>query len=104
MRRYLATVREKAERMHVTCECLQVEHDRPDEAILHTVKARNCDLIVMASHGRRGTSAKLLGSVTTSVLLRSIVPVLVYHASLDATAEGAVAPRLELPPEPSTKP
>jgi nucleotide-binding universal stress UspA family protein len=51
--------------------------DQPYEAILRVAKKRKVDLIVMASHGRRGFSAFLLGSETTKVLTHSNIPVLV---------------------------
>ena len=54
-----------------------VEALHPWEAILDHAKSRKCDLIVMASHGRRGISALLLGSETQKVLTHSAVPVLV---------------------------
>jgi len=47
------------------------------EAILDHAKAQKCDLIVMASHGRRGVAAMLLGSETSRVLTHSEIPVLV---------------------------
>ena len=59
------------------CEGLQVEHDRPYETIIAVAKDRGCDLIVMASHGRSGLAAVLLGSVTTKVLTHTATPVLV---------------------------
>jgi nucleotide-binding universal stress UspA family protein len=54
-----------------------VESLHPWEAILDHAKDKQCDLIVMASHGRRGVAALLLGSETQRVLLHSPVPVLV---------------------------
>ncbi len=51
--------------------------DHPYDAIITVAKKRKCDLIVMASHGRRGLSALLLGSETTKVLTHSSIPVLV---------------------------
>jgi nucleotide-binding universal stress UspA family protein len=63
----------------VACETVQVEHYHPYEAIIATAKERACDLIVMASHGRSGISAILLGSVTTKVLTHTKIPVLVCH-------------------------
>lgn len=54
-----------------------VEALHPWEAILDHAKNRQCDLIVMASHGRRGISALLLGSETQKVLTHSPIPVLV---------------------------
>lgn len=52
---------------------------RPYEAIIQTAVAHACDLIFMASHGRRGVSALLLGSETNKVLTHSKIPVLVYR-------------------------
>ena len=54
-----------------------VEALHPWEAILDHAKAQQCDLIVMASHGRRGVAALLLGSETSRVLTHSEIPVLV---------------------------
>ena len=54
-----------------------VTSDRPYDAIIRVAKKRKCDLIVMASHGRRGLSALLLGSETTKVLTHTTIPVLV---------------------------
>ena len=56
-----------------------VEGLHPWEGILEHAKAQNCDLIVMASHGRRGVSALLLGSETQKVLTHSTLPVLVVR-------------------------
>ncbi len=49
----------------------------PWEGIIRAAKAKKCDLIVMASHGRRGLAGLLLGSETTKVLTHSKIPVLV---------------------------
>lgn len=49
----------------------------PWEGIVRTAKAKKCDLIVMASHGRKGLAGLVLGSETTKVLTHSKVPVLV---------------------------
>jgi nucleotide-binding universal stress UspA family protein len=56
-----------------------VEAVHPWEAIIDHAKAQDCELIVMASHGRRGVSALLLGSETQKVLTHSKLPVLVVH-------------------------
>jgi nucleotide-binding universal stress UspA family protein len=58
---------------------LQKEHDQPYEAIIAAAKENGCDLIVMASHGRSGMSAVLIGSVTNKVLTHTDIPVLVYR-------------------------
>ena len=68
-----------AKEVGVACDTVQVEHDHPYEAIIATATARDCDLIVMASHGRSGLKAMLLGSVTNKVLTHTQVPVLVCH-------------------------
>ncbi len=51
--------------------------DHPWEGIIRTAKGKKCDLIVMASHGRRGIAGLVLGSETTKVLTHSRIPVLV---------------------------
>ena len=53
--------------------------DIPYEAIIDAAAASGCDLIFMASHGRRGISGLLLGSETQKVLTHSTIPVLVYR-------------------------
>ncbi|MBL8323454.1 MAG: universal stress protein [Rubrivivax sp.] len=63
----------------VTCHAHTVEALHPWEAILDHAKAQGCDAIVMASHGRRGVSALLLGSETSRVLTHSPLPVLVVR-------------------------
>jgi nucleotide-binding universal stress UspA family protein len=72
----LTKVREDAAREGVSCETVHVV-DFPAEAILSTAKDKKCDLIVMASHGRRGISRMLLGSQTTRVVTLGTLPVLV---------------------------
>lgn len=63
----------------VPCEAFTIEALHPWEAIIEHAKAQQCDLLVMASHGRRGVSALLLGSETQKVLTHSSVPVLVVR-------------------------
>jgi nucleotide-binding universal stress UspA family protein len=63
----------------VSCDTIQVENERPYKAIIATAKNKGCDLIVMASHGRSGLSAVVLGSVTNKVLTHTKTPVLVCH-------------------------
>ena len=63
----------------VACETIQVEHEQPYQAIIDTADSKGCDLIVMASHGRRGISAIVLGSETVKVLTHCKIPVLVYR-------------------------
>ena len=77
--RILNDVAEQARAAGVVCETVQVEEDHPYEAIIATAEQRDCDLIVMASHGRSGLSAIVLGSVTNKVLTHTKTPVLVCH-------------------------
>ena len=73
------TVVDGAAAAGVKCSGHTVEALHPWEAILDHAKAQNCDLLVMASHGRRGVSALLLGSETQKVLTHSTLPVLVVR-------------------------
>jgi nucleotide-binding universal stress UspA family protein len=68
-----------AKQAGVPCDTVQVEDVRPYEAIIATATDRGCDLIVMASHGRSGLSAVVLGSVTNKVLTHTKTPVLVVQ-------------------------
>ena len=63
----------------VPCQAHTVEALHPWEAIIDHAQRSECDLLVMASHGRRGVSALLLGSETQKVLTHSKVPVLVVR-------------------------
>jgi len=63
----------------VACETVSTMSDHPYADILKTAAERDCDLIVMASHGRRGVKGLLLGSETQKVLTHGNVPVLVYR-------------------------
>ncbi len=63
----------------VACATHTVEADHPWQAIIDIAKTAGCDLLVMASHGRRGVSALLLGSETQKVLTHSTIPVLVVR-------------------------
>ena len=61
----------------LSCDGFTVEAPPPWEAILEHAKSHGCDLIVMASHGRRGMGALLIGSETSRVLTHCSLPVLV---------------------------
>lgn len=63
----------------VAAETVYIEEMRPAEAIVEVAKERNCALIVMASHGRRGLGRLFLGSQTIEVLTHSRIPVLVVR-------------------------
>jgi nucleotide-binding universal stress UspA family protein len=76
-RRCLSVIEVEAEVEKVDCDILYTVSDSPYEAIIDAAKKKKCDLIVMASHGRRGLSALVIGSETHKVLVYSKVPVLV---------------------------
>ena len=75
----LATLQRAAAEEGVSCETVVEVSDHPYEAIIRTANARGCDLILMASHGRRGVQGMLLGSETQKVLTHTKIPVLVYR-------------------------
>jgi len=74
---YLSSIETAAKAAGVPYEGVSSVHDHPYEAIIGVADERGCDLIVMASHGRKGMQAVLLGSETQKVLTHSHVPVLV---------------------------
>ncbi|HSW05792.1 universal stress protein [Aquabacterium sp.] len=76
---YLASIERAAKELDVPCETVLVRADHPYEAIIRCAEQRSCDLIVMASHGRRGMQALLVGSETQKVLTHSKLPVLVLR-------------------------
>jgi len=75
--KYLGVIEQAAKHAGVRCQCIHVTNDFPADAILAAAKQQKCDLIVMASHGRRGLAGVLLGSETQKVLTHSKIPVLV---------------------------
>jgi nucleotide-binding universal stress UspA family protein len=77
--KHLGEVKDMAAAAGVSCNVIQVEHQLPHAGIIIAAKKAHCDLIVMASHGRRGYAAVLLGSETVKVLTHTKIPVLVYR-------------------------
>lgn len=75
----LSAAKEATTGSGVAVETALVENASPAEAIITTAKARGCDLIAMASHGRRGLGRLVLGSVTAEVLAHGETPVLVVR-------------------------
>ncbi|MDP2355334.1 MAG: universal stress protein [Beijerinckiaceae bacterium] len=63
----------------VACETMHIKDTKPSDAIVETAEKSGCDLIVMASHSRRGVNKLLLGSETARVLALTTLPVLVYR-------------------------
>jgi nucleotide-binding universal stress UspA family protein len=77
--RFLAVIVQAAKAADVPCETVLQTTDHPYEAIIATAKEKGCDLVMMASHGRRGVKALILGSETQKVLSHSTIPVLVFR-------------------------
>ncbi len=77
--RLTSEIAEIAEKAGVKVETLCLANDHPWEGIIEAANTKNCDLIFMASHGRKGLTALLLGSETTKVLTHSKIAVLVYR-------------------------
>lgn len=80
---YVEEVLEAARRSGVPCECRVARGQSPHAGILAVAREANCDLIVMASHGRGGTAGELLDSETVKVMIMGDTPVLVHHARPD---------------------
>lgn len=78
-REYLVPIEQGAKALGLGVDTRTVVADHPYEAIINAARDAGCDLIVMASHGRRGLQAVLLGSETQKVLTHSTVPVLVLR-------------------------
>ncbi|MFN9547909.1 MAG: universal stress protein [Cyanobacteriota bacterium] len=77
--RILEEARATADREGLEIQAEIVKQDLPFRAIVDVATQQGCDLIVMASHGRKGLSGLLLGSETQRVLLHATVPVLVVR-------------------------
>lgn len=78
-KKLLARVEAAAKTTGIKCDAVVVVGDLPFQHIIETAKHKKCDLIMMASHGRKGLSSLLLGSETAKVLTHSKVPVLVVR-------------------------
>ena len=76
---YLGVISTAAKQAGVTCDCVTEKDDHPHEAIIRAAENRGCDLIMMASHGRRGVRGLLIGSETSKVLTHTKIPVLVLR-------------------------
>lgn len=75
----LSDVKRACEKAGVACDGECSEHDVPYQGIIEAAQRHGCDLILMASHGRRGLSGVLLGSETQKVLTHTTIPVLVFR-------------------------
>jgi len=75
----LDKIKERGSASGVVVDTVVIQSDLIAEAVITTAKERDCDLIVMASHGRNGLKRLLLGSETQHVLTHSHIPVLVLR-------------------------
>jgi nucleotide-binding universal stress UspA family protein len=75
----LTAVRKATDAAGIQAELERVSNDHPWMGIVDTAQGKNCDLIVMASHGRRGLPGVVLGSETHKVLTHTKIPVLVVR-------------------------
>lgn len=78
-RNYLDAVGQIARAAGVACEGVTIQSNHPWKAIVETATSRGCDAIAIASHGRSGIAAALLGSQTQRVVSHATVPVIVYR-------------------------
>ena len=76
---FLSVIEDAAKATDVACETDLVISDHPYEAIIKAAEEKGCDLIAMASHGRKGVQGLTLGSETHKVLTNSKIPVLVFR-------------------------
>jgi nucleotide-binding universal stress UspA family protein len=76
---YLRYAQRIANNAGVECDSARASSDHPYKEIIRAAEEKGCDLILMASHGRRGIEGFLLGSETQKVLTHSRIPVLVYR-------------------------
>ena len=75
----VAAVKAKAEAQGIKAKAVTHTSDLVAESIISVAKKNKCDLIVMASHGRRGLKRVLMGSETMHVLTHSHIPVLILR-------------------------
>lgn len=78
-KKHLGAIERAARAAGVRCNCVYETGDSPSAAIIRAAKKEKCDLVFMASHGRRGLQGLLLGSETMKVLTHSKIPVLVHR-------------------------
>ena len=76
---FLGVIKKAAEKAGVRCDTDYVTSNHPYEMIIQAAEKKGCDLIMMASHGRRGVQGLLIGSETQKVLTHTKIPVLVFR-------------------------
>jgi nucleotide-binding universal stress UspA family protein len=75
----LKVIADKARDAGVPCQTRSIKHTSPHQAIISIATSTGCDLIVMASHGKKGITGELVGSETARVITNCKIPVLVYR-------------------------
>ena len=76
---FLGPILDLGKELGVSTDSVTETSNHPYEAIIRTAETRGCDLIMMASHGRRGFQALVIGSETNKVLTHTTIPVLVFR-------------------------
>jgi len=76
---FLGVIKKAAEKAGVSCDTDYVTSNHLYEMIIKAADKKGCDLIMMASHGRRGLQGLLIGSETQKVLTHTKIPVLVFR-------------------------
>ncbi len=74
-RQYLTAIESKANSVGVPCVTHSLKHVSPHQAIIQAARLHGCDLIIMASHGRKGITGELVGSETARVITNCKIPV-----------------------------
>ncbi|WP_305824737.1 universal stress protein [Massilia brevitalea] len=87
-----AAIATRAREAGVKCNPVATLSFDPAVTIVDTAREQGCDLILMGSHGRRGLSLLLAGSVTQAVMASAAVPVMVLRPTADAGAQGLARP------------
>lgn len=77
--KFLKAIADRARVIGIPCDTYSMHHASPHEAIITFATQTECDLIVMASHGMKGITGELVGSVTARVITGCKIPVLVYR-------------------------
>lgn len=77
--KYLKLIANKARVAGVPCQTHSMKHTSPHQAIITIATTTGCDLIIMASHGKKGITGELVGSETARVITNCKIPVLVYR-------------------------
>ncbi len=77
--KYLKVIADRARAIGVTCATHSMQHTSPHQAIITMATQTGCDLIIMASHGKKGITGELVGSETARVITNCRIPVLVYR-------------------------